>query len=321
MKKNFKIINIIICSLVVVTTQAYAARVYLKADSVASPDGRPVAVTVYLDGEGDVISSLSGSFSYPAELFDLDNVSTKDGVISTWITSPQLSNEKSFDGRTHITFAGVIPGGFGGVRSPAYAGVRPGTLFTVKLIPKAEGRGNLLLSELEMHAYDAKGTTLKSENSESLITVPNLIKKIDKKVEDPIFIKSETLKAEISRNKFVYNNAWYVSVFEDEVFHSIDHIELSESSEYNPFNVSKNEWHTVTSPSILLHQSRNKYVHVKVFYTDNTYSIKTLSPVENSKTYTFLSRIIISIILAIFLLDIYAKKRSDLFSKETNKHH
>lgn len=291
------------------SSYVFSARVYMEGGNNASSNRNPMSVQVFIDAEGDKLSSVSGSFSFPADLFDVKTISTENSVVPVWITSPSVSLDKNYDLRTHIYFSGIIPGGFSGVRSPYYDGLRPGVLFTILLIPKNSGKGTFLLDNIEAHAFDPKGTLLKSTGDIQPITVPNLIK------ETPLYNKNykeiidNNLTILVNKNNFIDNNAWYLYVHEDGSVRSIDHIEVSESSEYDPYQINDFNWKTITIPYILFNQSRNVYLHIKVFFTDDTYTIKTVSPVENLPAYSYLSRIIIIISIVALSLYFYATKK------------
>lgn len=301
-------------------TEVGAARMYIESPQTASSNRAPLALSIFLDGEKDTISGISGNFSFPSELFDVKIISTQNSIIPLWIVKPQVSLEKSFDSRTHITFEGIIPGGFTGVYNPYIQGSRPGILLTIILIPKGSGAGNFVLGDVELHAYDDKGTLLLSGGDSRPIAVPILTGKEVKESPSLIKVGNTTIIATVAQSEFVNNNAPYLYVHEENPSSAIDHIEIAESSEYNPDYVSSYEWHTVTNSYILIYSSRTKYIHAKVVYTDNTYAIKTIPPVENSQAFLQQSRILLYILITIFLLYHYGKNFLHIVFKTRTKH-
>lgn len=293
----------------------FAARIFMEAPEIANKNKEALVVFVYLDSEKDTVSGISGSFTFPSDLFDLDSISTTNGVVSTWMSSPHIAQEKYFDGKTHITFEGIIPGGFSGVRSPYYKGFKPGLIFKVNLIPKNKGFGNFVLENIELHAYDESATKLASIGTIQSVTVPELAVNMPTSTHGASAIYSSTLAVSLAQSDLIANNAWYVNVYEDSTVHSVDHIEIAESKEYDPNNVASFLWRTVTTPFVLSHQSRSYYVHVKVVYTDTTFAIKTIAPVENSSSISFEECILISIFISILLLSYYAKNILRFVSK------
>ena len=128
---------------------------------------------------------------------------------------------------------------------------------------------------------------------------------------------SPTLVVSVLQSDLINNGAWYLDVHETEQVSSIDSIYVAEDDTYDALSVSEGEWGQVTMPYILLYQDRTKYVHVKVVYSDGTYAIKTLTPVENSKSISSLSRILISVLVILSLLYLYATKTYSSLRKTT----
>jgi hypothetical protein len=296
-------------------SSCFAAEIVVEAPSNADVTRQPYTVFVYIDPQNETVSGIAGTLSFPSDLFEVDVISTVGGVVPMWMNTPHVPQEKYFDDRTHITFEGIMPGGFSGVRSPYYEGVRRGLIFTVKLIPKNKGTGNLVLDNVEIRAFDESGTLLSNEGSVKKITVPTLVTSMPKNTSSLSRIYSPTLITSIMRSELVSNNAWYVDVHEDSTVNSIDHIEIAESESYDPERVPLFLWRTQTMPHVLQYQSRSMYVHVKVVYTNKTYSLQTLQPVENSSNIFYLSRILVSIIISTLLLYRYGKNFLHLITK------
>ena len=313
MKKTiFKIIIPIAFVVFVQSHTAFAARIYMEAPETAAPNASPVVIQVFVDNQADAISGVAGTFSFPTDLFTVQTISTQNGVVSLWAQQPHVSDQKYFDGRTRVTFEGIMPGGFTGVRSPYYEGTRPGLLFTIALTPLHAGEAEFLLDGTEIHAFNQTGSLLPSTDTSSHITIPTLTKTTFSTPSLPIKVTSTSLTTTLERSPLVNNNAWYLIVHEDEVIHTIDHIEVAETSEYDSDHVSEYEWHTVSIPYVLIYQARDKYIHTKVVYTNNTYATQTIAPVENSANVFPLSRILVCILLIGVLIFSYAKNFSHI---------
>lgn len=300
-------------------SQVNAARMLIESPESASSNREPLSLSVLLDTEGVTVSGLSGDFSFPSELFDVKIISTHNGIVPLWVVQPKVSLDKSFDQRTHITFEGVVPGGFNGVRSPYSSGLFPGILFTVTLIPKGSGEGDFVLDDVEVHAYDDTGSLVLSTGDKKNISVPLLTGKETKQSAELTPAPSTTITMTVNSSEFINNGAPYVYVHEEDPSRTIDHIEVAETSEYNPSYVSSSNWRIVKNPFVLTYSSRTKYIHAKIVYTDNTYALKTLPPVENSQAFLQQSRILIYIIITIFLLYHYGKNFLHLLSKHHTK--
>lgn len=297
-------------------TNVFAARIYMQAPESASSNRTAFTVLVQIDPEKKILSGVSGMFSFPSELFEIQEISTVGSAVSVWVTQPKVSNEKFFDSRTHITFEGIMPGGFSGVRSPYYQGALPGTLFSITLIPKNKGIGTFILDDIELHLYDRDATTLYSESDIKMIHVPPLTGIPQEKKASPTFIKNQSVTTALTESNLINNGAWYLSVNETESHSSIEAIYVAESDEGNPFLVSEYDWKTISSVYVLLHQDRTKYIHTKIVYSDNTYTFQTIKPVDNRTPISYSSRILIGVLLLGFFFYLYGKNSLRFFSKQ-----
>jgi hypothetical protein len=292
-----------------------AAKIKIEAPNTVSANRAPLSLSVILDNEGGNISGFSGDFSFPSELFDVMSIETKGGVVPLWGEAPHISSEYHFDGRTHVNFEGIIPGGFTGVRSAYSTKGLPGILFTITLIPKTEGRGTFLVNEVKIHNYDENATVIGDTGDSSIIVIPKLIEVVDSADILKEKVSSDSLLVTFNHSEMVENNASYLYINESDPSRAIDYILIAESNKYNSSLVRDYEWQRVSNPYILQGQNRNKFIHIKVFYTNNTYAIKTIEPVENLSSTEQLSRILIGILIAILLLLYYAKNNLHFFSK------
>lgn len=297
-----------------------SAFMYIDSPESASSNREPLSLSILLDSEKDTISGVSGDFSFPSELFYVKNITTQNGIVPLWVSQPHISDEKTFDQRTHIKFEGIIPGGFSGVHSAYVTGVSPGIVFTLTLIPKGSGSGNFKLNDVELHAYDSDGTIIISKEDSHQIFVPLLTGKEIIKSSTLTMVDNNTVSMILGRSSLVNNNTPYVYIHEEDPARTVDHIEIVETSEYNPSYVSSSNWHTVKNPYTLVYTSRTKYIHAKVIYTNNSFAMKTLPPVENSQVFLYSLRILVYILIAIsLLLYFYGKNFLHIFSKTNTK--
>ncbi len=319
MKNLIRIIYIFTFTAITTLSSVSAAYLYTNAPSSASSNREPLSFSVFINGEDTIISGISGDLSFPSNLFDVKVISTQNGIVPLWITQPKVSDEKFFDQRTHIIFEGIVPGGFDGVRSPYINGTFPGIIFTITLIPKGEGNGTFELNNVELHAYDDKGTIISNKGESKSIFVPHLSGKEVVQNTELTITDNSSVTMLINQSDLVNDNAPYVYIREENPSRTVRHIEVAESDEYSPSNVSSYEWHTVNNPYLLVYKSRNKYVHAKIVYTNNTFTYKTIAPVENSQAFVNLSRILLYIVVAISLLYHYGKNFLHIASKNRKK--
>lgn len=287
-------------------------------DDLTSITG-PVVVTVNLDPEKDVVSAISGTFSMPADLFDVGSISTSDGVISMWVESPRVVKENYFDLRTRIRFEGIIPGGFSGVRSPYYNGSRPGMVVKITLIPKAEGVGYFLLDDVQVRAHDLEGTLLSTKSTDISFSNGQIAKNTSEKMLKAKEVKSSTLQLLLSKSELVENGAWYLVIREEETLQGIDYIQVAETKGYRAPEGSSSLWRKTSSPYVLRNQDRDMFVHVKVVYKNNTFALSTIEPVENSERKSPVALILVGITLVVILSSRYATHLRSFFKRISQK--
>lgn len=293
----------------------HAANITIDSPNAAVPSRQPIVVRIFLDTENKMVSGIGGDFSFPTDMFVLQNISTEDSVIPLWLNQPSVSEEKYFDNRTHLTFEGIFPGGYSGVRSPYYQGERPGILFTVVLVPKNKGSGVLLLDNITLNSFTREATPIPVESAVKIITVPNLLSLSDRAATIPVRIKKQTLSTFVTRDPLVNNNAWYLVVDDQGARSAISALYVAETDDYDAEAVKENDWQMIKSPYVLLYQDRTKNIHTKVIYSDNTYTTNTIHAVENFTSISYISRILVGVAMALFLLYTYGKDLL-IFSKK-----
>jgi hypothetical protein len=310
---NKKDMNIIIKNLLILGIFAislhytYAAKLYIESPKTVSSNREPLTVMVLLDSEEDIVSGLSGDFSFSSDMFDVGSISTQNSIVSLWANSPRVSQDKFFDQKTHITFEGAVLGGFGGLRNPYTSKVFPGIVFTITLIPKQMGVDLLTLDSIELHSYDSEGTILPSKKNSTRIIVPRLTGE-PRAQESPRKVGNTTVTLDVYKDDLVSNSAPYLFIHDSDSSRSIDKVFIVESREYDPEQILSSSWKQVTNPYVFTHTIGAKYVHVKIHYTNNTYTYALLPPVENSQLFSHSSRILVYILLVVSLVYFYGKK-------------
>jgi hypothetical protein len=276
---------------------------------MALANAQPIEVQIFLNPEEDTLSGISGSFSFPEDMFSIEDIVVESSVVSLWVKQPAISNEKYLDSRTHITFEGIFPGGYEGVRSPYYGGKKPGILFSVILVPKLKGMGAFIVDDVVLHRFDGEASLIDVPSVFRLISVPDL--NVTKTVSSSLVhrIKSPTLTAAITRDSLISNNAWYLFINESKPVSGIESVYVAETDDYNGEIVEPSSWRKVTMPYVLLYQDRSKFVNVKIVYANRTYTTITLPPVENSNSISLISRILVSIVIVLCVIYAYATQR------------
>ncbi len=308
--KNF--LHLLTLALYIFSTQTVdAAKLSLVAPERAPSNGDLVSVLVTLDPEGEVVSGLSGSFSFDDEIFSIESISIEGSVVSPWIIPPVVSKDFSFDRKTHVLFEGVFAGGFNGVRSPYYQGEREGKVFSIVLRPKKIGETNLVLDSLALHAFNEEATLIPLLNVAQKISVSPGTQLLKKGSSNPKRVDEKGVTVMVTKSDLINSGALYVVVDAKEARSSITEMYVAETDIYNGELVAAKDWRKAGNPYILQLQDRSKYIHVKIIYSDDTYTITTVQPVDNIQKSLLSSHILlgIGILIVVFCLYVYSRKQ------------
>lgn len=300
-----KLFALLFVSLYVVTQTADAASVSFTQTSLLETG--LVTLDVMLDPEGESINAFSGTVSFPEGIFSIESLSTIDTVVPIWIQTPVVSEERNFSGRGQVVFEGMIPGGFQGVRSPYYEGVKPGKLFSITFRPVDAGNATILSEGVKLLRNDGMATAIPSANAVFSITVPDLktLPKAPKSRVREEEIRNSSLQLMLSQDDSVERGKWMLVVHDTQVDKTSRGYFVAETRTSNPRDLNAYEWSPFKNPFVLQSQARDKFIHVKALYTDGSYAYATLSPVENFKDMSNVWRILI-VLVALLLVLFYA---------------
>ncbi len=307
--KHFLYIFIIISVTLLASSTAEAASFKVVAPERAPTNGEPFSVIIMLDTEGETVSGVEGILSFDKSLFSIDSISTENSIVTPWVGFPRVSDERYFDNRLHITFEGIFAGGFGGVKSAYYKGAREGKLFTVVLRPKSFGETTLVLDSLSLRSFNELATEIPVSNVIKKVGVAPGTKIVSEDITQLRRFENQNLSVVVAKSDLVGNGALYLVIDDKEPRSSIVGMYVAESETYNGDLVNPPEWHTARNPYVLLSQNRSNYIHVKVVYSDNTYTIKTIEPVDNIQATNGNSHILVFIGMLIVALCLYAYAR------------
>lgn len=287
----------------------------ISPSRVASNADR-VYVVVSLDSEGETLSGVAGDFSFPEDLFEVDSIFVDSSIVSLWGKPPSIAAEKYLDRRTHIVFEGIFPGGYKDITSPFSSATSKGKLFTVSLIPKTEGEGVFLLSNGEVYRFSENAEKMHTEEVISPIRIPVLSGDSKKRqVRAPVMMIRSSLHAFVTRTPLVHDNAWYVTIQDNDTHATPVAYYVAERNTYSAESVAPGAWKEVTNPYVLFYQDRSMNVHVKVLYSDNTYSTVSIPAVDNRSLISSISRILVSIAIAVLVLYRYGSSIVTFFKK------
>ena len=92
LKNNIIFLFVVLLSV----TTVNAASIIIDAPKKAPANRRDVIVQIVLNPEQDVISGMSGDFSFPTDSFSVRSITTESSIVSLWVKQPSISQEKYF---------------------------------------------------------------------------------------------------------------------------------------------------------------------------------------------------------------------------------
>lgn len=295
--KDIKSIHIILILLFCLPLPALGARLSFSPDRIEAPPGESFSVNVLLDSEDRVINALEGGINFPSDRLELEEIKSGDSIISFWLEYPR-ELEKG-----HISFAGIIPGGFSGVLSPFYSGGRPGKIFTLIFRGRRGGDAQIEWQSPQALLNDGLGEAVEMKLGSLFISLRDgltnsaPVSEADRNDSIP----PETFSPEISRDPNLFSNRWFV------VFSAQDNgsgLAEYQAQEHLSIEPNDNEWRAVVSPHLLRDQSRQSYVSIRAIDKAGNERVVTLSPAVDSYHYPWSNFwfIIISLFPLFFIL-------------------
>jgi len=107
--------------------------------------GQQFQVDLILDTENEEVNAVEGKILFLADLLELKEIRDGDSIINFWVERPV--RVVSCSASCELVFSGIIPGGFQGVFSPFYEGVKPGKILSLFFKPKKKAKALLKLKK------------------------------------------------------------------------------------------------------------------------------------------------------------------------------
>ena len=258
-----------------------------------------IIVDVMLDSKDQSVNAVSGTLSFDSSVLGNPSIRTQDSVINNWITGPALDELHETNNQT-ISWSGIIPGGFVGVLSPFYEGVKPGRLFQVVFTPLIKTQTTISVKNLDVRANDGEATSIPVPN----VSITFGVNYISANVDSIVPLDSKNLHASIGQDKSIFNNRYFLAFYNSIDNGSIDHYEILETTSSSSTISSDAAWQKATSPTLLLDQERKSYIHLRAVGKDGSVAYLIINPdptISKSKN-IFSYVIIIIIILMLFIL-------------------
>lgn len=318
---------------------AFAAELKLSSSQTQEIAlGQQFQVDLLLDAEGESLNAIEGKIVFP-DILELKNIYDGDSIISLWVEKPSLNSK--FYPLNSVFFSGIIPGGFRGVLSPYWQGLKPGKVFSLIFEAKNPGAGTIEAKDVRTLLNDGKGTEtgVKTSNYPSdsaggqfLISKQIPIRRfggqtptLETKDGEP----PESFRPEIIRDPNVSDNKWFLVFAAQDKGTGIERYEILEKKEYRIRNLGPSpesyilhskSWIKAESPYILNDQKLRSYIYVKAVDgagNERTVIIEPRYPLKWYENY-WIWVIIILIIMVAVLLFLRQKKNKKLKLKIRN---
>lgn len=198
---------------------ALAATAYLGSDFESVAVGDTVAVSVYLDSEGQYPNTVEGQMVIDpgSEKIEILEISKAGSVLTHWPQSPSLDNSSL------ITFTGGTPGGFN---------QSAGLLF--KIVFKAKQEGQVKFMPTGFKAYNNDQTSTSINVSASSFTI-NIVSKTGLSPQDQwleIISNDNTppsdLSAIIGQDSALFDGKKFMTIFAKDDQSGLDYFEVKE---------------------------------------------------------------------------------------------
>lgn len=281
---------------------AYAAEMFFDTSKERAYIGEEFSVSIKLDPEGVSINAVEGMVNYDNQFIKVNNVRVSGSVINTWIEYPEDKNGS-------ISFSGIIPGGFKGIRTAFSDEYNPGTVLTLDLIAVKTGEAKVTLRDIFSVENDpqAKQISLSNDLWQLNIEKSTTSKNIQNKKEIETIVKDsvppEDFDVHIIKRSDMFEGNYALVFSTTDTLSGVDRYEVREESD--------GKWQVVSSPYILKDQTFKNPIWVKTIDEAGNERVKEVNPPKVKNNFKFVILYIILTIAILFLGFIfYYKKRN-----------
>jgi len=305
--KNFRFYTIVFSfSLLAfgLAVPVFAAVLYLEPDGGEYQPGDIFVVEMKIDNENEYINTVEANLSFSQDILQVVDFSKGSSILTLWVREPEIDQESGL-----ISFAGGIPGGYGGKipGDPGVSNLLGKIIFKVKDFTEDDflqiDRIDFLESS-QVLLNDSKGTSAKLETKGITFEItqfkPMQIPKSEwqeQLSEDKI--SPEPFIIEVRKNKALFGGKYFLIFSTVDKHTGLDYFVVSESRE------GEEDWREGESPYLLEDQELQSIIKVKaVDKAGNERIVEIIPPKplvsEEKKTSSWW--ILILIILIIFII-------------------
>lgn len=271
-------------AIMVFVPQAYAAELVISSSEVPHA-GTDIALTLYLDSQGENINAYEGTLEYPMANLRLRQIRDGNSIVSVWI-------ERPFERESTIRFAGVTPGGYTGNR---------GELMTLIFEVNSEKNVSFRFRDARALLNDGEGTGVSFTLAPTLAVEPALSQSL---VSDQDTAPPEVFTITRGQSSDLFEGKSFAVFMSQDKQSGIDHYEVGSSLFPLVGPLMRFVRFTETESPAVLPDSNSSYFYVKAIDQSGNERIARLSP-DNSFPYAVPLTLIGILILLSMLLRRY----------------
>lgn len=268
----------------------FAAQMFFDAKVAQVQIGEKFEVNLLVNAEQESVNAFEGKIMFSSDMLDLKEIRDGNAIVNFWIEKP-----KSQDGA--ITFSGVTPGGFNGVR---------GSILSAIFAAKKQGFAKFEVNDARVLRNDGTGSAATltitpfeiSVSSGAPVAMPAPTEVKDNE-------KPESFIPEIAKDETLFNGRRFIVFATQDKASGIDHYEIKESRQMILSIFQK--WTSVESPYVLADQELRSFVWVKAVDKAGNERIMKIAPRNPLAWYENYENWII-IIVGVFVATLIAKK-------------
>jgi len=264
--------------------------------------GDEFKIDAQINCQGASLNALEGNIIFPADLLELENITTEKSIINLWVEQPKVEN--SANGT--IFFSGITPGGFAETNA---------NVFSIYFKTKKTGQGTISWQGQKALLNDGAGTDSKP-------TANNLAINIKDRLDNgnPAVVSApadseppEDFTPEIVRDNNLFNNQNVLIFNTQDKETGINHYEVKEEKIISFLGLSfkTGSWKTAISPYLLKDQKLGSNIYVKAVDNTGNEQIETISALQPVRWYENFLIWCIIILAALFIAVWIVKKNYD----------
>jgi len=279
-------------------TSVFAATLYFADSGVRVNKGDEFIVRVIVAVDDPMpINAVSGIISYSNNIIGARVIRDGESFVPLWLEQPEIREHGK--AAEHISFAGVIPGGFRGLLRPFSGKTEAGTLFSIIFEAKDVGEARIYADEIDILLHDGSGTSAEVTIEPHSFPVYPAVDNAARITEEDTTPPTE-LFAEIASDSTIFGGQWFVAFYTTDKESGISYFEVKEGD---------GDYVRAESPYLLSDQTRATKVFVKAVDRAGNIRVQEIAPSYPLISYKHLDAWAIISVLVLFWLYFYFRKK------------